>query len=147
MARARGFTLIELLVVISIIGMLASIILTSLNGARIKARDAKRIEEVKGLERAIYSYWLDHNGTYPPDACGPDCGVALTDGTFTTAMQSYISTLPPEASADGWQYVYSASPATYGYAFYIYQESLNGFCRTGDRPNPGWWGTPPTCAF
>ena len=39
---ARGFTLIELLVVISIIGILSSFAVVSLNSARAKARDALR---------------------------------------------------------------------------------------------------------
>lgn len=45
----RGFTLIELLVVISIIGLLSTMAVISLNSARSKARDAKRVSDIKGI--------------------------------------------------------------------------------------------------
>ncbi|MFH1171716.1 MAG: type II secretion system protein, partial [bacterium] len=50
MKKQKGFTLVELLVVIAIIGLLSTIAFISLNRARAKARDAKRISDVRELQ-------------------------------------------------------------------------------------------------
>jgi len=63
----RGFTLIELLVVIAIIGLLSSIILVSLQGVRAKARDARRLSDMKQIQLALELYY-DSNGSYPDNA-------------------------------------------------------------------------------
>ena len=55
--RRKGFTLIELLVVIAIIGVLASVVLASLNTARAKARDARRISDFKAMQTALAFYF------------------------------------------------------------------------------------------
>ncbi|OHA85132.1 MAG: hypothetical protein A2408_00825 [Candidatus Yonathbacteria bacterium RIFOXYC1_FULL_52_10] len=60
----KGFTLIELLVVISIIGLLSSVVLSSLNTARSKGRDAQRISDLTQLQKALALYY-DQNGRYP----------------------------------------------------------------------------------
>jgi prepilin-type N-terminal cleavage/methylation domain-containing protein len=56
-----GFTLIELLVVISIISLLASVVLASLNSARAKARDARRLADMKEIEKALQFYFDANN--------------------------------------------------------------------------------------
>lgn len=57
----KGFTLIELLVVIAIIGVLSAIGLVALTGARGKARDAKRLSDLRQYALAMAS-WADSNG-------------------------------------------------------------------------------------
>ncbi len=61
----RGFTLIELLVVIAIIGLLSTIIAAPIQSARKKARDAKKIAELKSTELALEQYAESNQATYP----------------------------------------------------------------------------------
>lgn len=62
--KKTGFTLIELLVVIAIIGVLASIVLVSLKAARERARDMRRIVELKQIQKALEVY-ISQYGTLP----------------------------------------------------------------------------------
>lgn len=56
--------MIELLVVIAIIGILSSVVLASLNSARQKSRDAKRVSDIQNLQLALELYF-DSNSAYP----------------------------------------------------------------------------------
>lgn len=60
----KGFTLIELLIVIAIIGILASVVLVSLSGARTKARTAKTIADLRQINTSIQAYYSSV-GSYP----------------------------------------------------------------------------------
>ena len=99
-----GFTLIELLVVISIISLLSSIILSSLNTARERARDIKRISEIKEFQKALELCYYD-TGSYPQvsasgfywvrNSCLPD----PAQNQYFTALEplvtgGYINSLP-----------------------------------------------------
>ena len=67
--NSKGFTLIELLVVIAIIGILSTIAMTSLNGARKKAADASFKSSVSSLQ-AIGVLCCDSGVTSPLTATG-----------------------------------------------------------------------------
>ena len=58
----KGFTLIELLVVIAIIGILASVVLVSLQSARKKGNDARVISSVQQMRTQLESDYTA--GTY-----------------------------------------------------------------------------------
>src|SRR3989339_580974 len=61
----KGFTLIELLIVIAIIGLLSTLAVVALGSARVKARDSKRLADLKQLQTALELYYTDNND-YPP---------------------------------------------------------------------------------
>ncbi len=107
--QQKGFTLIELLVVVAIIGLLASIILASLNTARQKGRDARRVSDMKEIQTALELYYSDLNH-YPIQATA---GVATTilggstgsNGPLTTSGK-YMSTVSDDPLGGSYHYYY-----------------------------------------
>lgn len=117
--QSEAFTLVELLVVISIIGLMSSITVVSLNSARAQSRDAKRITEINRLQTALELYF-DKNGTYPQinnastskkaDGCGQ--GGSWCD--LETELASFMNPIPrdPLGLQDDYRLYYDSDSNT-----------------------------------
>lgn len=93
----KGFTLIELLVVVAIIGVLASIVLSSLSEAREQSRMARRIATLNQIENALEIYYLD-NGRYP--IASSTWGANNGSGGDNSPMLQFESDLAPYIIVD-----------------------------------------------
>ena len=98
--KSTGFTLIELLVVISIIGVLASVVLSSLESARASARDVERISDLKQIQTALEMYRNDH-GFFPcenrlncPGQTVNANGIIGEGSGIDTLLAPYLPTIP-----------------------------------------------------
>jgi len=92
----QGFTLIELLVVIAIIGVLATLAVVSMTSIRSRARDSKRISDLKQIATTLELYYADHNA-YPTTLTFGSQLVGATNG------KTYIAKVPtnPTPRAEG----------------------------------------------
>ncbi|MFH0804816.1 MAG: prepilin-type N-terminal cleavage/methylation domain-containing protein [Patescibacteria group bacterium] len=93
---SSGFTLIELMVVVSIIGILVSIGLVSLNGAKESARDSRRMADIAQIRLALELYSQDYNSYPTPslsDAASMVSSVDAEPGTiFSTSLNPLVPT-------------------------------------------------------
>ncbi|MCX6782337.1 MAG: prepilin-type N-terminal cleavage/methylation domain-containing protein [Candidatus Magasanikbacteria bacterium] len=108
----KGFTLIELLVVIAIIGLLSTLAVVALGSARQKARDSKRLSDLKQTQTALELFFTDNN-TYPVqtvtlgDVAAAKClgssGFAATCASGTI----YMGLVPsePQPGTAGYSYI------------------------------------------
>ncbi len=123
----KGFTIIELLIVIAIIGLLATISLVALNGARQKGRDAKRIGDIRQIQVALELYFNDNN-SYPIVAeggvvLGQTSAAKLCNGGFvaidTVCTRTYMGLVPSNPQPNGADYLYESEGTGTGSSYTI----------------------------
>ena len=102
----KGFTLIELLIVLGTLSIIATFVVVSFNGSRIKARDAQRVRNIQEIRSALELYY-NRNNSYPS---------YIAPGlTFSNNGTVYMDPVPenPTPRTDGTcfneNYVYSRS--------------------------------------
>ncbi len=115
--KNQGFTLIELLVVIAIIGILSTLAAVALGSARVRARDARRLSDLKQLQTALELYYTDKNG-YPAVRIGDSAPVNLGTGNYKCLNSSgwnpsgcsdpYMGQVPADPSENTY-YTYTPS--------------------------------------
>ena len=131
----KGFTLIELLVVIAIIGLLSTLAVVALGSARQKARDSKRLSDLKQVQTALELYFTDHN-SYPTSTAqtlGSDADKCLGSTGFTTAAlcgtNPYMGLVPTDPQNG--TYVYSGTTTGNSYTITAALEgTVNGLTRS-----------------
>ncbi len=138
--KKKSFTLIELLIVVAMVALISILAISSFGGTRTKARDTKRLADIKQIQTALEMYYSDQSD-YPSGTdlkLGAD-GVSrcLYHNTFAdTGFQAscasgaitYMGKVPtdPKPVLNEAEYIYNHIPGTDTYSIRYYLETGAG---------------------
>jgi len=112
----KGFTLIELLVVVAIVGLLSTIIIVAYGTSRTRARDAKRLSDMKQFGTALELYNNDNNaypiGTNIHLGSGNSACLNIDGWQAAGCPDAYIGKVPTDPSPQATPYIYNSSSGT-----------------------------------
>ena len=99
----KGFTLIEMLVVVAIVGLLSSVVVIGVGGARQKARDTKRIADLRQIQTYLETQYTSSGGY--------------------SDLSTWPANLPKDPQSNG-PYSYCRGPATAPFTTYTLAATL-----------------------
>jgi prepilin-type N-terminal cleavage/methylation domain-containing protein len=105
----QGFTLIELLVVISVIAILVGIAIPRFKGMQDEANGSKAQAELRVLQTAVESYYMNQSNTYPATS------TTVSASTLNSTSPLIISEplLDPFRSSAEYNYILSSNGTYY----------------------------------
>lgn len=98
--QSAGFSLIELMAVIAIIGILSTVMFATYGTARERARDSRRITDIRQLQLGLELYFEACARTYPGSlsvSANDGCSGGITFGDF-------LQTIPDDPQGDPYEY-------------------------------------------
>lgn len=112
----KGFTLVEIMVVVVIIAVIAAVSLPNFNRISVTNNTAKAKADIKSLQMAVESCYLNNKSAYP---------AALAD--ITTAVPVIVRSIPTDPfSPSKAVYGYNRSPGAKYYVIYSVGPGENG---------------------
>lgn len=132
--KNKGFTLVELLVVIAIIGLLSSMIVVSMGDSRLKARDSRRMSDLRQIPSAQENVMNDDRSYQISDAA-----VGILPIIKNADGHQYMMSVKDPKNSGGYQYVWVKNDEACGnlllgtyYCVFAKMEDRGGKCVSGE---------------
>jgi len=104
--KQSGFTLVELLVVVAIIGMLASLVAVSTGDSRARARDSRRMSDLRQIPLAQEAVMNDDRLYQVSDTV-----VGILPAIKNADLHQYLMSVKDPKNSEGYQYVWVKNDA------------------------------------